>query len=260
VLSNIIKRFSSGLNKESLASQQNKKHINNHKNDAVSIWQDTGQVYYLENTLKLTYTSNSGVMTLEKLSLNELPDVIKALDAMPAGSPLARATVAQQDDAYVVSVCGVTWQKSHDSVRIKALPEAAMLRSKTHCFTKSQAVFKHAFLLEHDDLLTPSIGGKKEGVYTYNRISIEDFTQQLARANERIAPPMRKSIPVHSDNFKTAFTEHEQTVIDVMLGHNLEQSRSEQNRTERYITDENFFDESLTGESDNGSSDKQIDK
>lgn len=250
VLSNIIKRLSSGLNKQSLASQQNKKHINNHKNDAVSIWQDTGQVYYLENTLKLTYTSNSGVMTLEKLSLNELPDVIKALDAMPAGSPLARATVAQQDDAYVVSVCGVTWQKSHDSVRIKALPEAAMLRSKTHCFTKSQAVFKHAFLLEHDDLLTPSIGGKKEGVYTYNRISIEDFTQQLARANERIAPPMRKSIPVHSDNFKTAFTEHEKTVIDVVLGHNVEQSRTEQN-----ITDENF-----TGESDIGSSDKQINR
>jgi|TARA_A200000159_G_scaffold162691_1_gene187112 hypothetical protein len=255
VLSNIIKRLSSGLNKQSLASQQNTKHISSHKNDAVSIWQDTGQVYYLENTLKLTYTSNSGVMTLEKLSLDELPNVIKALDAMPAGSPLARATVAQQDDAYVVSVCGVTWQKSHDSVRIKALPEAAMLRSKTHCFTKSQAVFKHAFLLEHDDLLTPSIGSKKEGVYTYNRISIEDFAQQLVRANERIAPPMRKSIPVHSDNFKTAFTEHEQSVIDVVLGHNVDQNHTEQNRTEQNITDENF-----TGESDTGSSDKQINR
>lgn len=219
MLSNIIKRLKTRSNKPALIKQK--------EEQAVSIWQDTGQVYYLENTVKLTYTSNSGVMTLEKLSLNELPDVINALDAMPTGSPLARATVAEQDDAYVLSVCGVTWQKSQDSVRIKALPEAALLRSKTHCFTKSQAVFKHAFLLEHDDLLTPSVGSKKEGVYTYNRISIKEFTQQLERANERIAPPMRKAIPVHSDNFKTAFTEHEQKAIDVLLGDNIDSRKSE---------------------------------
>jgi hypothetical protein len=32
---------------------------------ACSIWQDTGKVYYLENTLKLAYQSNSGLFTLE---------------------------------------------------------------------------------------------------------------------------------------------------------------------------------------------------
>ena len=184
----------------------------------VSIWRDTGQVYYLENTIKLTYQSKAGAVTIEKLSIDRLHEVVKELQALNENSTLARAEVANQTDAFNISVCGVTWQKSEDgkSVRIKALPEAALLRSPTACFTKSQAVFKHAFMLEHDDLLTPSTSGKP-GIHTYNRISINQFTQQLANANARLAPTEKKKITVGFDNFSTAFTAHEQSVIDALI-------------------------------------------
>jgi len=184
----------------------------------VSLWRDTGQVYYLENTIKLTYQSKAGAVTIEKLSLDRLHDVVRELQALNESSTLARSEVANQTDAFNISVCGVTWQKSEDgkSVRIKALPEAALLRSPTACFTKSQAVFKHAFMLEHDDLLTPSSSGKP-GIYTYNRISINQFTEQLANANARISPAERKKITVGFDNFSTAFTEHEQSIIDTFI-------------------------------------------
>lgn len=193
-------------------------------NQVVSVWHDTGQVYYLENTLKLTYQSKSGPITIEKLSLHAVADVLAQLQALDASSPLSRQEVANQTDAFNISVCGVTWQKSSDgtSTRIKALPEAALLRSPTACFSKSQAVFKHAFLLEHDDLLTPTTSSGRAGVYTYNRISIAEFTQQLATANARLASKDRRKITVGFDNFNAAFTEHEQQAIEAIIGTPLE--------------------------------------
>lgn len=186
-------------------------------NEAVSLWQDTGQVYYLENTIKLTYTSNSGEITLEKLTVDGLRSAVQTIDAMPDDSPFARSTVANQDDAFVISICGVTWQKNDCSVRIKAIPEAALLRSKTACFSKSQAVFRHAVALEHDDVLTQSSVAGQGGAFTYNRVSLAAFTDQIARANSRIAPKGKHAITVGVDNFSTAFTEHEQQAIDTLL-------------------------------------------
>ena len=193
-------------------------------NQVVSVWHDTGQVYYLENTLKLTYQSKSGPITIEKLSFNAVADVLAQLQALNASSPLSRQQVANQTDAFNISVCGVTWQKSSDgtSTRKKALPEAALLRSPTACFSKSQAVFKHAFLLEHDDLLSPITSSGRAGIYTYNRISIAEFTQQLVAANARLVSKDRHKITVGFDNFNTAFTEHEQQAIEAIIGTPLE--------------------------------------
>ena len=62
--------------------------LNKHTGDAVSIWRDTGQVYYLENTLKLTFQSNSGAITIEKMSLESLPRVLKELQNLGGNSSL----------------------------------------------------------------------------------------------------------------------------------------------------------------------------
>ncbi len=155
-------------------------------------------------------------ITLEKIVLDDLPEILHQLQSVDAKTPLARKEVANQTDAFSVSVCGVTWQTSDngDSVRIKALPEAAALRSPSACFTKSQAIFKHAFMLEHDDLLAPISSSNKPGIFIYNRISIEDFTKQIARANARIAPAQKAKVAIGQDNFSSAFTEHEQAIID----------------------------------------------
>ena len=189
-------------------------------NTAVSLWKDTGQVYYLENTLKLTYQSNAGKITIEKLSMTSLPQVLAELQALDTVSTLARKETANQVDAFSVSVCGVTWQTADNgqSVRIKALPEAATLRSPTACFTKSQAIFKHAFMLEHDDLLTPA-SLSKPGIFTYNRISLNDFISQLALANEKLANGQKATVSVGHQNFETAFTDHEQSIIEKFIKH-----------------------------------------
>ena len=65
---------------------------------------------YQRITLKLTYQSNAGKITVEKLSMTSLPQVLAELQALDTVSTLARKETANQVDAFSVSVCGVTWQ------------------------------------------------------------------------------------------------------------------------------------------------------
>jgi flagellar basal body rod protein FlgC len=186
-------------------------------NEHISIWEDTGQVYYLENTLKVCYESNSGRITLEKLSLKDLSDVIQAIESLTADSPMAQAHTAQQKSAFNISVCGITWQKNRDNMRIKAIAQAALLRSQTSCFTRSQAVFRHAALLEHDDLISSVAAQPKPGQFIYNGVSVQQFTQQISDANARITPSLKRSITIKAENFDTTFTEHESAAFEQLL-------------------------------------------
>ena len=85
MLPGLLKRFNSAAKKTDVSQPEQ---------PGGSIWQDTGEVYYLENTLKLTYTANSGVVTLEKLSPDSLANVVETLDKLPSDSPFARAVTA----------------------------------------------------------------------------------------------------------------------------------------------------------------------
>ncbi len=192
------------------------------KPQTISLWEDTGKVFYIENTLKLTYESNSGSITLEKLSMQALPDLINNISLLPENSPLAIKNTANQKSAFNISLCGVTWQKNANATRIKAIPDAALLRSQTACFSKSQAIFRHATLLEHDDFLTSSLIQPKAGQFIYNRITVEQFTQQIKIANKRISEDLRKKVLINQDNFEGPFTEHESEEIERLIDINLQ--------------------------------------
>ncbi|TMP80038.1 hypothetical protein CWB73_12225 [Pseudoalteromonas phenolica] len=192
------------------------------KPQTISLWEDTGKVFYIENTLKLTYESNSGSITLEKLSMQALPDLINNISLLPENSPLAIKNTANQKSAFNISLCGVTWQKNTNATRIKAIADAALLRSQTACFSKSQAIFRHATLLEHDDLLTSSLIQPKAGQFIYNRITVEQFTQQIKIANKRISEDLRKKVLINQDNFDSPFTEHESEEIERLIDINLQ--------------------------------------
>lgn len=192
------------------------------KPQTISLWEDTGKVFYIENTLKLTYESNGGSITLEKLSMQALPDLINNISLLPENSPLAIKNTANQKSAFNISLCGVTWQKNANATRIKAIPDVALLRSQTACFSKSQAIFRHATLLEHDDLLTSSLIQPKAGQFIYNRITVEQFTQQIKIANKRISEDLRKKVLINQDNFDSPFTEHESEEIERLIDINLQ--------------------------------------
>ena len=181
-----------------------------------SIWRDTGQVYYMLNTLKLSYETEYGPVTFENLNLETLPKLLSDLEASDSKS-LKQKETAEQKDAYVISLCGVTWEENEDSTRVKAITEAAMLRSTQSDFRRSQAVFKHEQFLEHNDILNaPSLADKK-GVFTYSNISIEQFVHQLERANTTISDSLKRRINVQPENFKKLFSDNEAAQIEELL-------------------------------------------
>lgn len=182
-----------------------------------SQWKDTGKVFYLEQTFKLVYQSNCGEVTLENLSFERLSAVLEQLKSMDEQSPMSRATIANTDSAFQLSLCAVTWQQNEDNLRIKAIPEAAILRSKTPDFNNAQAIFKHEFLLEHDDILTPTVNHQKAGVFIYNQISIGQFTEQIRVANQSIENALKRRVSVKAENYSTPFTSNEERVINAVL-------------------------------------------
>ena len=181
-------------------------------------------MYYLENTLKLAYQSNSGLITLEKLSLNSITETIAQIESLPLNSPMAVARTAGQKSAFNISICGVTWQKNEHTQRIKAIAGAALLRSQTAYFSQSQAVFKHASLLEHEDILTSQFAHSQNGMYDYNGISISQFTAQLKAANARLHNDLGRQVYIRAENFDTTFTEHESQQLDALIGFDEEHS------------------------------------
>ena len=186
--------------------------------DAVkeSIWRDTGQVYYMTNTLKLSYESKFGPVTYENLTLESLPLLLEELSA--SNNPLLQQKeTADQKDAFVISMCGVTWEENENSTRVKAITEAAMLRSVQSDFKKSQAVFKHEYFLEHNDVLNaPSLSNNK-GVFTYANISIAEFVAQIELANTHISADLKRRISVQPDNFKSLFSAAEEQALGKVL-------------------------------------------
>ena len=182
-----------------------------------SIWRDTGQVYYFLNTLKLSYESDYGSVSFENLNLDSLTSLLSELRNTQQPH-LKQKVTAGQTFAFSISLCGVTWEENADSIRVKAISEAAMLRAVNSDFTRSQAVFKHESFLEHNDILNAPSISNNGGIYTYSNISIEQFVEQLEHANSTISNNLKRRINVQPENFKQLFSELEKTVLDNLLG------------------------------------------
>lgn len=181
-----------------------------------SIWRDTGQVYYFLNTLKLSYQSEYGSVSFENLNLDSLTSLLSELRTTQQHH-LKQKVTAGQTFAFNISLCAVTWEESADSTRVKAIAEAAMLRSVNSDFLRSQAVFKHESFLEHNDILNAPSISNQSGLYTYSNISIEQFVGQLVHANSTISNDLKRRINVQPENFKQLFSEHERTILDNLL-------------------------------------------
>lgn len=182
-----------------------------------SIWRDTGQVYYFLNTLKLSYESEYGPVSFENLNLDSLTSLLSELHNTQHPH-LKQKVTAGQTFAFNISLCGVTWEENADSTRVKAIADAAILRSVNSNFVRSQAVFKHESFLEHNDILNAPSISNNGGIYTYSNISIEQFVEQLEQANSTISNNLKRRINVQPENFKQLFSDHEKAVLDNLLG------------------------------------------
>ena len=179
-----------------------------------SLWQDTGEVMYLFDTVKLSYESEYGEVTYEKLKLQDVQGILDEIAA--SKSPVMRQKVTAEQTAEIrISICGISWQKHNGQIRAKAIPEAAVLRSTHASFAHSQAVFKHADLIANLDrelLFLPN----QTNVFRYNDVSVSAFFEQLEAINARFSQNTDNLVCLNKANYDAPFSEHEQNQLKML--------------------------------------------
>lgn len=174
-----------------------------------SLWQDTGEMFYLLDTLKLTYKSDVGLVTLEQLSLESIQQVIENLLETEDSLRISPLINCSNQACINVSVCGVTWQELEGKRRVKAVKDAAFLQLKPAKVVESRALFQHCELVCGDGVTPLPEQGKKYGVFKYFNLSFEQFFKQLEHCNQGLPHNLTRSIPISRHNFDCVFTDNQ---------------------------------------------------
>ena len=171
-------------------------------------WQDCGNLFYLLGTLKLTYPTNLGVITIEDLS----QDSLTALSNGKLSLPEISTNLPSQ--CITLSVCGMGWETNAGQKRCKAVDNAAVFRLLNDKSLDSQSQFKHVVLLldqKSDQLSRYEFKGGTNIIYD---LSIKQFLDFLHHENKKFTAKFGKNISIRSANFKHIFSKFEQQILN----------------------------------------------
>ena len=176
-----------------------------------SLWEDTGEMYFLIETLKLCFESELGSVCYERI---EICDALELLKQLQLGNTPAfrQKIIASQPTEIRLSVSGLSWQTLHGNIRTRAVSDAAILRATDPEFQNSQAVFKHADRIHDLDASILTLPNQLN-IFTYEHITPLQFMEQLNRINKRFTPGKGSSVNVNRENYIAPFTEHENNAI-----------------------------------------------
>ena len=202
----LIKLFSKGSNVPKKVCREK------HLVEMHSIWQDTGSVYYLLDTLKVTYLSESGLVTFEQISYK---DIIKLIDKIYARDTdiLSPKKVEHFETCVHISVCGVSWEHRSGEIRSKAIKDAAILRTLDKRFTQSQALFQHRDVMNDEGVNALTEVSSQDGIYKYSKVNLCQFIKQIETSNKLIPKELKQTLSITRSNFSSIFTEHEKNCL-----------------------------------------------
>ena len=178
-------------------------------------WQCCGHIYYLLDTLKLTYESHCGRVTYEKLNLESLHELCNELQR---GRYIAPKYTAHLPEIFSLSVCGVCWEELGSQVRTKAIPDAACIRFESIDHVASEAKFQMSYRLS-DDGMTPlaNQAGFDRAVRRVTNISVSEFIRFLKACNTHIPQHFVSKLAIRSENFDSIFTPTESHLLSQTL-------------------------------------------
>ena len=183
------------------------------KQEYSDLWQDCGDIYYLLDTLKLTYESTQGLITIEKLPQESLRNLMKG--KLPLLDKLEIA------ECITLSVCAVSLQNFESKKRTKAIANAAFLQFFKHSGLQSQAQFQHADLPTDNKADALTRYDFKRGIHISYGLSLKKFITVLINKNANYVKKFGKSSSsVKADNFHIVFTNHELAKFSEILNGN----------------------------------------
>ena len=164
-------------------------------------WQDSGDIYYLLDTIKLTYESEEGLITIEKLSQQSFDSLMKG--------ELPLSNQVQISDCMTLSVCAVSQQHLATQNRTKAIANAALFRVFPKAKLQSQAQFQHAQLPLDSKLNALTRYNFKRGINTVYGLTLKNFIKTLTIKNNAYIAKHGNKSSINSDNFESIFTNYE---------------------------------------------------
>jgi len=183
------------------------------KKEYTDTWQDCGDIYYLLDTLKLTYESSQGLITIEQLPPESLRDLMKGK------FPLLQQL--ESSECITLSVCAVSLQNFESEKRTKAIANAALFRFFKHSDLQSQAQFQHADLPIDGKIDALTRYDFKRGIHVSYGLSLKKFITVLINKNTYYVKKFGKTpSSVRADNFQTVFTNHELAKFSELLNCN----------------------------------------
>lgn len=192
------------------------------RNDAVvaacqpQTWRFTGHIYYLLDTLKLSYSSQAGLVTYENVNEESLASLCREISRGNWTQPRKTADIPA---LFTLSVCAVSWEKRQGKLRVKAIPDAAALRFEDIDYQVSEAKFQSQYR-PCDDITTPmaDVGGFDKYIKRVRNLSTKEFLQILTENNQALPIALRHSINVTAKNFEYRFTHSERVVFSQIIG------------------------------------------
>lgn len=177
-----------------------------------SFWRDTGLTYYLIDTLKLSVETEDGVVSFERISANRLEAIVSGISngSLPHICP---KVTAGQTAAIIISLCGATWQELDSKRRVKAIPEAAVLRIRVGDGEGSQAIFKTESHNLRSDVDTGLPTRAMNHAHSYLDISFRQFLEQLEYANSCLPTGFKRGLHINVNNFRELFTKSESSSL-----------------------------------------------
>ncbi len=174
-------------------------------------WQKCADIYYLLDTVKISYNADFGNVTLENMHFEEITDCIHSLTTLQKGRVQSPLTI---------TVCGVTWDvltlpEQDMQHRVRAIPKAAGLRYFADNCISSDAYFYQASQLALDAVPSDYFSDRKIGeAKAVSALTLKQFLHKLQQNNQQFLQQYGKPLHLHKANFEEPMTEHEQGVLE----------------------------------------------
>ncbi|MEM0910289.1 MAG: hypothetical protein AAGJ37_04900 [Pseudomonadota bacterium] len=179
-------------------------------NKSVALWEDTGRIFYLLSTLKITYQNQLGLITIENIRSDRLVRTLEEIRRevrQTFGSEHNRTASPIID----VSVCGVSWQQYNNASRVKAVNDAARLRLNAENICQTCAEFRYELKESTEE---KSIHHLRVGEHKYFDVTPEQFLNKLNQQNSSLPQKFKKKLHVKADNFVALFSSSEVSTIN----------------------------------------------
>lgn len=172
--------------------------------NTASIWAETGLIYYLLDTVKVSFDTDFGTSCYEQVPIAKLADLIDLI-SNESRPELALKHTAGLQSCITIRLCGVSWQKKQQQLRVKAIDNAAVLRLKLSGNCSSHAMFKLENGNTEGDLKPAS--SLNDELFHYYDVSVAQFIERLLQANSHLPEQLKRSMSVNAQNFTSPFTD-----------------------------------------------------